>query len=110
MLSKMQKTWLWIFGAMFIVPEVLWGNLIGILHMPLLPFYGNVQIFTDNPMIAYLVIIIEIIGVGGLIYLSNKQYHGTKLNYLFNIILILVLLLLIASLFLSYAISNMNLL
>lgn len=31
MISKTQKIWLWIFGAMFIIPEILWS--------PILNFY-----------------------------------------------------------------------
>lgn len=110
MLSKLQKTWTWIFGAMVIVPEVLWGNLIKALRVPFLPIYGNIQIFTSKPALAYLVIIMEIVGTIGLIYLLNREYQNGKLKYFFNAFLGLVLLLLIISLCLSYAISNIQLL
>lgn len=110
MLSKTQKIWAWIFGAMVVVPEVLWGNLIKALHIPVLPIYGNVQIFTSKPSLAYLVITMEIVGVIGLTYLFNRGFRIGKLKYLFNALLGLILLLLIISFCLSYAISNMQLL
>lgn len=110
MLSKMQKIWLWIFGAMFLVPEVLWGPLVKALNFSFLPIYGNVQVFTESPMVAYLVVILEIIGVAGLIYLFNKIYRGSKLRYLLCGILVFILIFLIISLLFTYTISNMHLL
>ena len=107
MMSKIQKICLWIFSAIFIIPEILWGSTIKIFRLNFLPIYRNVEIFNDNSLVAYLVIILEIIGVFGIIYFLNKNYKN-RLKYFFIIIFILVLALLIFSLFLTYAVSHFN--
>lgn len=109
-MSKVQKIWLWIFGAMFLVPEVLWGNLLKIFKISFLPVYRNVQIFTENPNIAFLVIIVEIIGVSGIIYLLSKKDLGVsiKLKYILNTLLVIILLILLMSLYLSYGVSQIS--
>ncbi len=105
-----QKIWLWIFGAMFVVPEVLWGDLLKVLKISFLPIYQDVQTFTENPSIAFLVIIIEVIGISGVIYLINKAGFKNRyyLKYVFNIFLVIILLLLLLGLFFSYSISQIN--
>ena len=110
MLPKTQKIWLWISGAMFLVPEILWGNLLKIFKISFLPIYKNVQIFTDNPSVAFLIIITEIIGVSGIIYLLNKKDSevSIKFRYVSNILLVIILLILLISLYLSYGVSQIN--
>ncbi len=49
MLSKIQKIVLWIFGAMFIVPEVLWNPIFNLYYEFIQSGYStNVQPFRDN--------------------------------------------------------------
>ncbi|MCX6718455.1 MAG: hypothetical protein NTY81_02530 [Candidatus Staskawiczbacteria bacterium] len=110
MMTKIQKIWLWIFMAMFAVPEILWGNLIKIFKISFLPIYKNIKYFTDEPMIAFLVIIIEIIGISGIIYLLNKKDAkiNTILKYALDIVLVIILLVLVLSLCLSYSMSRIN--
>ncbi len=110
MLSKTQKIWVWIFGAMFVVPEVLWGDLLRVMHIPFIPVFENSEFFASNPLIAYIIIIIEICGLGGLIYFINKYNGSLKLKLLLNIILVLLLIFLFLSLALSVAVNNMQLL
>jgi len=110
-MTKIQKIWLWIFIAMFAVPEILWGSLIKVFKISFLPLYKDVQYFSDNPGVAFLLIIIEIIGISGIIYLLNKKSLSVslKLKYIFNILLIIILVILVISLFLSYGMSKINL-
>ena len=71
-MNKVQKIWMWIFIAMFAVPEILWGGLIKIFKISFLPIYKDIQYFSDNPGVALLLIVIEIIGISGVIYLIIK--------------------------------------
>jgi len=109
-MKKTKKIWLWIFLAMFAIPEILWGNLIKILELPIIPAYRDVQYFSDNPSIAFLLITVEIIGVSGVIYFLNKKNVNInlKLKYIFNILLVIILVMLVASLFFSYGMSQIN--
>ena len=109
MLSKTQKIWAWIFAAMFVVPEVLWGNIIKILNLSFLPIYKDVVLFADNPALAYLIIIAEIIGIVGLIYTTVRHYNNSPLKYIILIVLIILLLVLIYSLLMSYTVNNIRL-
>ena len=48
-MTKMQKTWAWIFGGMFIVPEVLWSPIGNFYYEFLQSSYtNNVQSFRNN--------------------------------------------------------------
>ncbi len=101
---------MWIFIAMFAVPEILWGGLIKIFKISFLPIYKDIQYFSDNPGVALLLIVIEIIGISGVIYLINKKCPAInlKLKIVINIILIIILVMLVLSLFLSYGVGQIN--
>jgi hypothetical protein len=109
-MTKMQKIWMWIFIAMFAAPEILWGDLIKLARIPLLPIFRNFQFFNDNPNFAYLVIVVEMVGILGVIYLLNKDHLGLKLNirYIINVILFIILVALVLSLGFSYIISQIS--
>lgn len=103
----MQKVWLGIFLAMFIVPEILWGNLLGLVHIK--PVYNNTQFFEDKPIYLFVIFIIEIIGVGGLIYLLKKFTPINKwANMIIAIILWLLLLVLVVALYEAYVITHIS--
>ena len=110
MLSKLQKIWAWIFGAMFIVPEILWGNITKSLHFSFLPIYRSVQLFTDNPILAFAVIIMETFGIIGIIYLLNRGGFLIPLivKYISNIVLGIILLLLLLSLCLTFVVTQIS--
>jgi hypothetical protein len=109
-MSKTEKIWMWIFIAMFAVPEILWGNLIKVFGIYFFPIYKNIQFFIDTPSLAFLVIAIEIIGVSGVFYIINKKQVGLPLNlkYVFNIVLVIIFLVLLASLYLSYVATQIS--
>lgn len=110
MLSKVQKTWLWVFGAMFVVPEALWGNIVKILKLSFLPIFRSPKFFAQNPKLAFAVIIIEAIGIIGVIYLINRSALNLSkiFKYIFNTILVIILLVLLLSLYLSYGVSQIH--
>ncbi len=110
-MSKKQKIWMWIFIAMFAIPEILWGSIIKILNLSFLPIYKNIQVFTDKPVIAFFVIIIEIGGLSGILYLLNNGSIrvNSKIKFIINIILSVILLLLLLSLYMSYVVSRIAL-
>lgn len=111
MISKKQKTWLWIFGLMFLVPEILWGDLIRVFRISFLPVYRNQYFFNNNPFVAFLVIIIEMVAISGIIYLINRSGVGLKRfkKYFLNVLLGLILLVLAISLYLSAVMSSISL-
>ena len=107
-----QKILLWIFGLMFLIPEILWGDLIKISKISFLPIFKNVQYFTDNFVLVFLVILVEIIGVSGIICILNSKRRlaiNNIVRYLLNALLTIILLALIISLYFSYTISRMTL-
>ena len=110
MLSKKQKVWLYIFGAMFLIPEILWGNIINILQIYFLPIFKNRQIFIDKPIIAFFIIVVEIVSVTGFIYLFNS--NDNKINkvtkYIINVLLSIIFLILAISLYLSFVMSRIS--
>lgn len=95
---------------MFMIPEILWGDIIKIFKLSFLPIYKNIQLFTDKPLLAFLVITTEITSIFGIIYLINKKNLGVanKLKYIWNVILVIILVLLLVSIYLSYAMTQIN--
>lgn len=57
-MTKKQKLWLGIFFALFLVPEILWSPVFG-----LLPFGKNFVSNSDNHGILTLIVFIEFVGL-----------------------------------------------
>lgn len=109
MATKMQKILLYVFGAMFLIPEVLWGNIIKILNFPFIPIYRDVAIFTNKPIVAFIIILFEIFGVGGIIYLLNKRNNiKISVKIILNIFLGIIFIILILSFYLSFVITKIS--
>ncbi len=82
-MSKKQKVWLWIFGAMFLVPEILFfttpmfiralnGESFYRLSSPVLHY----EIFFSHPFYLLSIVLIEICGAFGLLIMcigKNKK-------------------------------------
>ena len=109
MLSKIQKIWLWIFGGMFIVPEVIWSPVINLIYN-LLQNSNNAKILrpnfltdTDNLYILLYVLCIQFIGILGSAIIITRG----KMSFKFKILLVLpmLVLLLITGLILYIAFS-----
>lgn len=109
MLSKMQKGLLWLFSAMFLVPEILFLNTIVFIG-----FFFSIDVPTifsifikgnDFSQIIFIFsIIIEIIGVFGLFVFSIKFRKVS-----FSIILGIIILWLLFISYLSIGFSQMSL-
>jgi hypothetical protein len=114
-ISKMQKGLLWLFGAMFLVPEILFltiplsilsiiNNLSNTgINSPIY-YFINSQFFTDHPIYTFIAIIAEWVGVLGLFVLSIKFKKP-----IFYILLAIVLLWLAFVIFLGYVLTTMSL-
>ena len=107
----MQKTWLWIFGVMFLVPEVLWSPVSNFIYS----FYiggntpailrDNFLIHSDYRKLAIVVIFIQCLGVFlGFIFSLKFLTNITKLT-----ISALFFILFIISFFIFYVLlATMN--
>ncbi len=79
MMSKTQKIWLWIFGAMFVVIEILFSFILSIVGFfgknisPLYMFFVSQQFFIDHPLYLLVANAIEWAGVLGLLIISIKS-------------------------------------
>lgn len=109
-MTKKQKIWMWIFIAMFIVPEILCSFLLSFLEFlsikinPLYLFVINRQFFIDFPAYLMVLNIIEWLGVLGLLIVSVKYKR-----ILLIILWIIILLFLSVELFFGYIINSMGL-
>lgn len=104
------KIWMWIFIAMFAVPEILFSFLLSIIDfsgkniIPLYSFIISHQFFIDNSIYLLIANFIEWLGALGLIIISIK--HNKKI---LAFLLAIILLWLSVELYFGYAISNMGL-
>ncbi len=110
MLSKIQKTWLWIFGAMFVVPEVLFSPIISFAsYLAKISFSSLYSLgiknnfLPDDSTYLFIAVIIELVGVLGLLIFSVKLKN--KLSAIF---LGLAFIFLCFMLFFLYSISSMG--
>ncbi len=111
MLSKMQKIWLWIFGAMFIIPEILFSiipssiiNYFGKDFLTLSSLFVNSRFFINNSYYFFITLAIEFIGVIGLFIFSIKLNKK-----IFIILFSIIILWLLFIFFIGYLSSNINL-
>ena len=97
MMKKTQKIWMWIFIAMFALPEILFFttplSILSIVNnfsetnikSPIY-FFINQQFFTDHPIYLFLILAIEWLGILGLLAMSIK-FNKKILYILLGIIL-----------------------
>lgn len=103
MLTKTQKIWLWVFLAMFMIPEMLFSFVISVIELfgldfnPLYTLFINQQFFIDSPIYLFIFNIIELIGVLGMLIISIKLNRK-----IISVILGIVLVWLIFVIFLGY--------
>ena len=113
-MTKIQKVWLGIFLAMFIVPEVLFSFLVSTIFSLLgrkfyfiYQLFIKEQFFTDNPAYLFISICIEIIGLLGLL-MFNIKYNKSKAKQIYSILLVFVLICLCVIFYIGYSISNIS--
>ena len=105
-MKKVQKIWLWVFFAMFLVPEILWspaGNFVYSWYMPLLngsvqTLRNNILLKVDNYNLYSAILFVQFLGlfaaflmlVGLRKKIYNKQllWSGLVLSLLFSVILL----------------------
>lgn len=104
MISKTQKIWLWIFGAMFLIPEILFLNIpVSIssflnnfsessIKSPIYYFFSE-QFFTDHQAYIMWELYVEFIGalcLSILLFLTNKKIIATVMAILTLAIFLLI--------------------
>ncbi len=99
-MNKYQKIWIWIFLGMFLIPELLFSPVIsfvlflfGIDLNYLMTKFVNQQFFTDNQIFIFIAVMVELLGVLGLLIL-NIKFNKNKLKNLYSILLFLLIILL----------------
>jgi hypothetical protein len=110
-MSKIQKIWLWIFGAMFLIPETLFLttpssiiNYTGKDFLTLIPLFVGERFFINNPSYFLSVLVIELVAIMGLLIMSIKNRKT-----IFSIFLIFILFWLLFVFFLGYVSSTISL-
>jgi len=114
MLLKTQKIWMWIFGAMFVIPEILFfttpssvlsfmTNFSGSNIPSPIYFLVSPQFFVDHNFYVFFALAIEWIGVLGLLALSVK-FKKKIFVILSGLIFVWVSLVF----YVSYVLSTMN--
>jgi len=88
-MTKVQKTWLWVFGAMVVVPEVLWSPVINLYYEFFQSSYsGYVKPFNNNFLqnsdnLKYLKFVISLQFIGAVLFfmfwIINKKSVNSKL-------------------------------
>ena len=78
--QKTQKIWLWIFLAMFLIPEILFFTILSSIinysekdFLTLSSFFINDRFFINNPFYFFIVLIFEWIGILGLLIINIKS-------------------------------------
>ena len=106
----MHKVWLWIFAAMFLVPEILWKP-VGNLFYEFIQPGGNVKLFRNNLLVngdhntLYSVILgIELISICSFLYLVIRNKNKLETLY-FYVFLVLSLFLSLITLFSFYFVT-----
>ena len=110
MMTKKQKTWLWISLAMFALPEILFFTIISSIinysgkdFLTLISPFVDSRFFINNPVYFFVFSIIEWIGILGLAIVSIKLNKK-----LLSIMLIIIILWMSLVLFLGYVSSNIS--
>lgn len=120
-MKKVQKIWLWVAMAMFIIPELFWSPICNFLYSLLMPtVHGSSQILRDNFLLSsqynllyQVVLLIQLIGsvIFTIIWIHSKSNLESK--SVFWVVSILACLLALINLFvvyMAYAIGHMSLL
>lgn len=106
-MTKIQKIWLGISAAMFVVPEVLFSFLFSSVAQlfgktfPSLLYIPNQQFFTDHPTYLFFALFVELLGVLFLLILNLRNKKGKFLS----VLLFIILLWLAVVFYIGYAIA-----
>lgn len=111
-MTKNQKLWFWIATALFIVPEILWGPILGVLNLFLkiniLPIFTDVQLINDNFILVVLILVCEAAGVAGLLKLTVRAKGiNSFLKYVTSVVLVALLISIVIVFYLSFSLNSM---
>ena len=109
-MKKNSKIWLWIFLAMFIIPEILWSPSINFIYSFFsAPVFGQPQLLRNNFLFEYnfesllkIIIFIQLIGIIFFFLFWLKNMNNVRSRVAFWIVLILSLLVCLMSMFIFY--------
>ncbi len=112
-MTRLQKIWFWISLSLFLIPEILFSPLIslvafffGVENFPSLIYrFISQQFFLDNQFYSFIILIIEIVGVIGLLIYNKKFSRNISVAILLFVILIILILLLYVGFSLRHGIS-----
>ena len=107
-MTKNQKLLFWVGAVCFAVPEVLFGSIIKIFGLSFVPIYKDVQLFTDHPSWAMVVIIVEILGILACVYTFYYGSIARPYRYILVAFFGIILLLLLLSLYITYAVAHIS--
>lgn len=113
-MTKTQKIWLYVFLAIFIVPEILWSPVVNILNSLLQSgqrypqeFRENFLLNNQNENLLRLTITIQLIGIALLLVSIIKNRKSIN-NILFWLLLIVISLVAIVTAFAFYLVVIFN--
>ncbi|MFA5990986.1 MAG: hypothetical protein WC794_01925 [Candidatus Doudnabacteria bacterium] len=82
-MTKVQKIWLGVFLAMFLVPEILWGPILGLMsnygENIILPIFKNSQFIENNVVVMNFILISELVAVIGMGVINFKYCKSNKI-------------------------------
>lgn len=111
-MTKTQKIWLWIFIAMFALPEILWSPVANFLFSFFSsPVNGIPQLLSNNFLFNFeneallkLIIVIQFLGIVLFVLSWFKNKKSINSKTLFGLVTVLGLILLVITLFIIYLI------
>jgi len=108
---KIQKIWMWIFIAMFALPEILFSTILssilnysGKSFLTLSSLFVGSRFFINNPLYFFIILVMEMISILGLIIISIKNK-----KIILTVLLAMILLWLMFVFFLGYVSNNISL-
>jgi hypothetical protein len=118
-MTKTQKIWLWIFIAMFALPEILWSPILNFYYELsqsnktsfIKPLRDNFLQNTDNLNILKLIIFLQLIGLLLILVslIRNKEIKSKIIKY-FLIILLIILFIIVGFVFYFASIFSVDIL
>ncbi len=107
-MTKKQKTWLLIYALMFIVPEVLFSFvasstlfLFGVNSQILFNKLTHINLFLDYQLYFFLALLIEIIGILGLL-VSTLKFNKSKFKWIICFFLFILFVIAIIIFYAAY--------
>ncbi|MEK7161226.1 MAG: hypothetical protein AAB729_00865 [Patescibacteria group bacterium] len=110
-MTKVQKVWLGVFLAMFLVPEILWGPTLGLISLYsesfFIPIFKNSQFVGNHVAIMNLILISELVATIGIGVINFKYCKSNKIiKTTFGIVIILLVAYLMLATYLYNSLDN----